>query len=102
MLIAKSGTTIPMLPLVMAGILPRSPAPGAEPMEDGAALSQGRLRVTHAPPRCFRPAYAGRILLASKSTAGRIVLIESILRAKAGASGNRRHALLVGIVAAIG
>ena len=91
-----------MLPLVMAGILPRSPAPGAEPMEDGAALSQGRLRVTHAPPRCFRPAYAGRILLASKSTAGRIVLIESILRAKAGASGNRRHALLVGIVAAIG
>ena len=44
----------------------------------------------------------GEFLLASKSTAGRIVLIESILRAKAGASGNRRHALLVGIVAAIG
>jgi hypothetical protein len=41
----------------------------------------------------------GEFLLASKSTAGRIVLIESILRAKAGASGNRRHALLVGIVA---
>jgi hypothetical protein len=54
------------------------------------------------PTTLLRPAYAGRILLASKSTAGRIVLIESVLRAKAGASGNRRHALLVGIVAAIG
>ena len=32
MLIARSGTTIPMLPLVMAGILSRSPAPGAEPI----------------------------------------------------------------------
>ena len=59
-----------MLPLVMAGILSRSQAPGAEPMEDGAALSQGRLRVTHAPPRCFRPAYARRIFVSVEEYGG--------------------------------
>ena len=43
---------------------------GRSLLEDGAALSQGRLRVTHAPPRCFRPAYAGRIFVSVEEYGG--------------------------------
>ena len=70
MLIARSGTTIPMLPLVMAGILSRSPAPGAEPIGRWCGSITGRLRVTHAPPRCFRPAYARRIFVSVEEYGG--------------------------------
>ena len=43
---------------------------GRSLLEDGADLSQGRLRVTHAPPRCFRPAYAGRIFVSVEEYGG--------------------------------